>query len=428
MPSVFFTTLGCKTNHYDSDALAEACVRAGYMLAPAGREADVHVINTCTVTAASDVRGRNIIRGAVRRKGRGKVVVCGCGPKIDAQRYRRIEGVDHVMGARSEIELVDILKRHFTPSPPLFPARSEGETVQPRARAFLKIQDGCDSGCAYCIVPAARGPARSVSVDHVLTGVKKLEAQGFKEVVLTGIHIGRYGRDLKEGGTLAGLIEEMLALTDSCRIRITSLDPDEVEDGLVRLLSHPRVCRHLHLSLQSGSDAVLEMMMRRKGAAVYAERIEGLAKEVPGIAIGADIITGFPGETVAHFEETKALVERLPFAYLHVFPYSQRPGTPAATMKDQVPVAVRRSRARELLEISARKRDAFYKSRIGERLDVIIVSKRPNGEGLVKGIGDNYVPVYLCGDGLKYREIYNVEICTIEGRRRVEGVMGRHRG
>lgn len=427
MPSISFTTLGCKTNHYDSDAMAEACVRAGYMLAPAGREADVHVINTCTVTAASDVRGSNIIRGAVRRKGRSKVVVCGCGSKIDAERYRRIEGVDHVLGVRCADELIRILEAgHCEESTG---RRSDLRIdVQPRARAFLKIQDGCDGGCAYCIVPAARGPARSTPVDRVLTGVKKLEAQGFKEVILTGIHIGRYGRDLKEGGTLAGLIGEILAVTNGCRIRISSLDPDEVEDGFVRLLSHPRVCRHLHLSLQSGSDAVLEMMLRRKGVTAYAERIEALAKEVPGIAIGADIITGFPGETVADFEETRALVERLLFAYLHVFPYSPRPKTKAASMKDQVPVAVRRSRARDLLEISARKRDAFYKSRIGERLDVIIVSKKPDDEGMVQGISDNYVPIVLSGGQFEYRGIYNVEVCSVNGRRRGEGVIGRHRG
>jgi len=416
LTDVAFITLGCKTNHYDTDVMAQACAKAGLEVVPPSSQADAYVINTCAVTRAADARGRNIIRCVIRNNPDAIVIVCGCSSEVDADRYRNIEGVDYVLGVRAAEKLIPLLckegKGEVDLPHPSSPYKGEGQ--QPRARAFLKIQDGCNNRCAYCIVPHARGESRSVKPADVQNDVKKLLKAGHREIILTGVHIGQYGKDLTPQISAAGLIQKLLDETDNCRFRISSLDPDEMGDEMIKVLGHPGVCRHVHLSLQSGSDEVLEMMGRRSGMNDYEKLIQRLAVQVPGIAIGADIITGFPGETEGLFEQTVKFVERMPFAYLHVFPYSPRPMTRAATMSDQVPVPVRTQRAKRLMEISEKKRAVFYEGQLGKKAGVVIVSKRADREGRFKGISDNYLPLMIPGKGLKYREVYNVTITKFD--------------
>ncbi len=402
MTRISFTTLGCKTNHYDTGVMAKVCAAAGFEVVAHGESADVHVINTCTVTESADAQGRNLVRRVIRDNPDAIVIVCGCSSQVDGVRYKNIAGVRHVLGVRSEAKLLEVLG-----GKDLIGSRA---LMQDRARAFLKIQDGCDNRCAYCIVSFARGPSRSAPIDDVRNEADALSAAGHREIILTGVHVGRYGRDLNPRTSLPKLISDLSGSVKNCRIRVSSLDPDEIDDETVYAISTPAVCRHVHLSLQSGCDEVLEMMGRTPGAARYLKTIESLTVRIPGVAVGADIITGFPGETDEYFKKTRNFVEQAPLAYLQVFPYSRRPGTDAESMKDQIPVSVRKERAKKLLEISAAKRAAFYQSQIGKTLAAIVVTKASDKKGNLKAVSDNYVPILVPAGRLKYREIYNVEV------------------
>jgi threonylcarbamoyladenosine tRNA methylthiotransferase MtaB len=431
---IAFTTLGCKTNQYDTDVMVQVCRHAGFDIVPFEGHADVYVINTCTVTSATDAQARNIVRCATRKNPAAKIIVCGCSSQVDPERFKAIEGVSHVLGVRSADELVNILNNLESPHTPLYKRGERGdfttqdhpeplrlrsgqaykgeEMVQNRARALLKIQDGCNNRCAYCIVPFARGGEKSVPSCKVIEEFNGLLESGYREIVLTGIHIGRYGKDLTPRTSLADMLNQLLDGKNDFRIRLSSLDPDELDDKMVEILGNPRVCRHLHLSLQSGCNEVLRMMDRRAEIEAYKERIRSLAQKIPDIAIGSDIITGFPGETDKHHKETIRTMEDLPLAYLHVFPFSPRAGTKAATMPNRVSPRSTKKRTDELLQISARRRKSFYESHIGKKLACVIVSKEQE-KGIFKGMSDNYIPVNLTGDEFKYREVYNVNIAYV---------------
>lgn len=415
MTDILFTTLGCKANHYDTDVMAGACVRAGFNVVKDSGRADFCVINTCTVTGASDAQARNIVRRLIRANPGAVIIVCGCSSQVDPDTYKKIEGVHRVLGVHCTDELINILREHHLEEPPSISlragsGRSDDPVFQDRARAFLKIQDGCDRRCAYCIVSIARGKSTSVPVADVLQKRDELLGAGFKEIVLTGIHIGRFGSDLSSKTSLARLITALVDDPRDFKIRVSSLDPEEVDDEMTVALNHPKVCRHVHLSLQSGCAEVLQMMDRGGDTKKYGERIRTLAGTIDGISIGADVIAGFPKETEDHFEETKRFVEEMPFTYLHVFPFSPRPGTKAETMKNQVPERVRGERAKELKEISDRKRMNFYRSQIGEILEAVIVSKRPDRDGWLKAVSDNYIPVMVKGEDIKYKDMVSARI------------------
>lgn len=417
---IAFTTLGCKTNQYDTDVMVGACRGMGLEIVSFDDVADVYVINTCTVTHSTDIQAGNTVRRAVRRNAAARVIVCGCGAQIDPERFKAIEGVSNVLGVRAVEELLPLLckerRGEVGHDVPRLSALYKGEenARQSRARAYLKIQDGCDNRCSYCIVPFARGPSTSVPVEHVVHESMEFEMLGWREIILTGVHIGRYGRDLKPSVSLCDLISRILDQTHNCRIRLSSLDPDEIGHDLIALFSNQRICRHLHLSLQSGSDEVLTMMNRAPHIKQYSQFVTSLPSRIPGIAIGADIIAGFPGETDDHFEQTRSFVESHPFAYLHIFPYSKRPGTKAAEMPGQVPHKIIRGRAACLLKISKAKRNAFYERHIGETLDAVIVSKKRDASGTSKGVTDNYIPVHVTGSKHTYREISHVGITHVD--------------
>ncbi|MFH1874893.1 MAG: tRNA (N(6)-L-threonylcarbamoyladenosine(37)-C(2))-methylthiotransferase MtaB [Pseudomonadota bacterium] len=421
MKKIAFTTFGCKTNHYDSDLMAQACLRAGLKVVSAKEQADIYVINTCTVTAAADAQARNIVRRFVKQNPQAKIIVCGCSSELWPQEYQNIQGVDQVLGVRSVEELIKLLDSRFrgndkiggNPGDSHFRGndkpRRDDSAVQHRARAFLKIQDGCDNSCAYCIIPQARGKSRSVLSQYLETELQQLLAEGFQEIILTGIHIGRYGQDLQPKVSLPSLINKLLKQQGDFQLRLSSLDPDELNNELIELLKHPRVCRHLHLSLQSGSDEVLRLMNRKTGVAELINKLETIKKEIQGLAIGADIIVGFPRETEELFQETKTLLNRLPLSYLQVFPYSIRPGTLASTMLGQISDKIKKERAKELREISEEKKKKFYQSQVGKKVRAIVISKKPNKDGCWKVISDNYLTLFIKSKELKYKQLIYLE-------------------
>lgn len=388
-------THGCRLNQADSDAMGRALVRRGHALSHAD-DAQVVVLNTCTITHRADADARREARRWARA-GR-RVVLAGCFVDADPEAARGVEGVAALVGnaakpgiasvvgglASPEVDVpADALTRRAN-EPTWAPANGGGALATPwgRARALLKVQDGCDYRCAFCIVPSVRGASRSRTVDDIVDELRRRVDEGIPEVVLTGVHLGTYGRDLRPRGRLVALVEALLPHLGGARLRLSSVDPQEVDDELVALLARERerLCPHLHLPVQSGDEATLRRMRRGHTAARFADVVGQLADAVPGIAIGTDVIAGLPGEDADAFERTHARLAALPLSYLHVFPYSVRRGTAAATMGGQVEAGEIKRRAAKLRTLSATLASRFRCAHIGARLDVV-VHRRPGPKG-----------------------------------------------
>ena len=403
MTRVAITTLGCKINQFESAAMHELLGDSGYELVSFDQDADIYVVNTCTVTARSDAESRKLIRRTRRRNPTARIVVTGCYAQIDPDSIAAMPEVDLVIGNGEKKTLASLLAEEGAGKIHVADISREGaieplrlETHAEHTRAFLQIQNGCDAFCSYCIVPYARGRSRSVPFDESLEGVRTFARKGFQEVVLTGIHLGAFGPDLSPRRTLLDLLEAIEAEAAVPRLRLGSLEPGEVTDDLIAFLaSSSTVCPHLHIPLQSGADAVLARMNRRYTTGFFHERIERLSDAVPDIFIGMDVIAGFPGETEVEFAQTISLLEGLPLAALHVFPFSPRPGTPAALLPNRVPGAVVKERVRELLRLSERKRELFHRRFVGRELKVLLQQQRV--DGLVEGLTRNYIPVTVSG-------------------------------
>lgn len=394
-------TLGCKTNQFESAALEEQLAGAGYRMVPFEEGADLVIVNTCTVTAKTDAQSRNLIRRARRINPQARVVVTGCYAQVEPDALSRLEGVALVLGNEEKKQLLNELAAAATEETGGRATIRVGDIARvrqaeplplyhfaDRSRAFVQIQNGCDAFCSYCIIPYARGRSRSVSPEDVVHQVANLVAGGYPEVVLTGIHIGGYGRDLTPATGLTKLVRRLLAETAVGRLRLGSIEPMELEPELIEAMAAtPTICPHLHIPLQSGSDTVLQRMGRPYDTAAFRQLIATLDQRIPGIALGLDVIAGFPGETDAEHAATVALLERLPLAFLHVFPYSRRPGTPAARMTDQVPTGVIKARAAELRELGERKTTAFARRFVGRELEVVVL-----GSGR-KGLSAHYLEV-----------------------------------
>ena len=343
--TIAITTLGCKINQFESAAMTEALQQNGYSMVPFSEVADVYVINSCTVTAKTDAESRRLIRRATRMNPQARVVVTGCYAQMSADELLKLPGVNLILGNSEKKNIVgflqglgdepqavvsDISLESSGGSTPL-------ESFAEHTRAFLQVQNGCDARCAYCIVPYARGASRSVALQEALDGMATFAAKGFQEIVLTGIHLGAYGLDLAPPTDLLALIKKAEEQALVRRLRIGSVEPTEVSPELVRFMASSAItCPHLHLPLQSGSDGVLSRMNRGYDTKLFRDVVAALVAAMPDVCIGSDVIAGFPGESDAEFEETCLFIESLPLAYLHVFPFSQRPGTPAATMTPQI--------------------------------------------------------------------------------------------
>ncbi|WP_077614524.1 tRNA (N(6)-L-threonylcarbamoyladenosine(37)-C(2))-methylthiotransferase MtaB [Caenibacillus caldisaponilyticus] len=406
MPSVAFHTLGCKVNHYETEAIWQLFKKNGYERKDFEATADVYVINTCTVTNTGDKKSRQAIRRAIRKNPDAIICVTGCYAQTSPAEVMAIPGVDIVVGTQDREKMLDYIEQFRKEREPIngvsniMKARVFEEMDVPvftdRTRASLKIQEGCNNFCTFCIIPWARGLLRSRKPEAVIEQAQKLVDAGYKEIVLTGIHTAGYGEDMKDYN-FAMLLRDLEANVKGLkRLRISSIEASQVTDEVIDVINHSNViARHLHIPLQSGSDTVLKRMRRKYTTAYYAETIEKLREALPDFALTSDVIVGFPGETEEEFQETYDFVSRLKFAELHVFPYSPRTGTPAARMENQVPEDVKHERVRKMIELSNRLAREYAKKYENEVLVVIPEEpyKKDPSTGEWVGYTDNYLKV-----------------------------------
>ena len=402
MPTVSFMTLGCKVNQFETETMEGLFRRAGYETVPFGEASDVCVVNTCSVTALGEKKSRQIVRRAKRLNDRAIIAVTGCYAQLSPKELATLDGVRLVVGTKDRARIVELVEQAAREDGVLFDVgdimkADEFEDIPlyeapTRTRAFLKIQEGCENFCTFCIIPYARGPLRSRPLESVRREAKKLIDAGFKEIVLTGIHIGAYGRDLADQPTLADAAREILALGGLSRLRLGSLESVELSDELFTLFrDDSRLAKHLHLPLQAGSDAILRAMNRHYDTAEFARLLENVRRAVPDVSITTDVIVGFPGETDALFEESLDFVSRMNFAKVHVFPYSRREGTPAARMTGQLPTAVKKERVRRMEEAAEVRAQEIRERLIGRRSDVLFETTT---DGVSDGLTGGYFRVY----------------------------------
>jgi len=404
--TIAFATLGCKVNQFESEALMAVLEEKGYCPVPFGSGADITIINTCTVTHRADFDSRRMVRKALRNNPDSFIIVTGCYSQVAPETFTRMEGVRYLLGNKEKNQIPDLLplmEKDQIPSIQVGDIRNEKTFFEipvhrfhRHTRAFLKIQDGCDARCSYCIIPQARGPSRSLPPERVIEALRVLKEKDFKEVVLTGIHIGSYGWDLQPPISLEGLLRRVEVEESSRRIRLSSIEPLDFSPGLISILSQSeKVCPHLHIPIQSGDDEILRRMNRHYGRSFLHDLIRELSERIPGISIGADVIIGFPGETEERFENSHRLIDSLPFSYLHVFPFSKRKGTPGAQLPDPLDVKKIKQRADGMRELGRRKRRSFYGRFLGKELDVLVEDRRERGSGRWRGFSRNYIPVLL---------------------------------
>ena len=417
MRRVFFLTLGCKVNWYETEAMQKLFEAAGYEIADEISSASVVVVNTCTVTAVSSQKSRQMIRRAAGANKNCVLVVVGCYAQSEPDTISKIDGVDVIIGTKDRTRIVEFVESALANRGDKILRVGNVEDIGDfeelphtphRTRAFLKIEDGCNNFCAYCIIPYVRGRVRSRRLESIRAECLALKAAGYKEIVLTGIHIGAYGRDFKNKITLVDAVKTVLDAADPLRLRLGSIESAEMTDELIDLLKNDaRLCNHVHLPLQSGSDEILRAMRRPYTTKNFAELTARLVKEIPEISIGTDLIVGFPGETDEHFDETLDFIGKQPFSKIHVFPYSARAGTVAATMPNQIPPQIKKFRAARALEVSRAKSQDFSARLIGKTVDIIAETSE---RGLVDGLTKNYVRVYLPDNNIALGEVVTAKI------------------
>ena len=417
MRRVFFMTLGCKVNWYETEAMQKLFEAAGYEIADEISSASVVVVNTCTVTAVSSQKSRQMIRRAAGANKNCVLVVVGCYAQSEPETISKIDGVDVIIGTKDRTRIVEFVESALANRGDKILRVGNVEDIGDfeelphtphRTRAFLKIEDGCNNFCAYCIIPYVRGRVRSRSLESIRAECLALKAADYKEIVLTGIHIGAYGRDFKNKITLVDAVKTVLDAADPLRLRLGSIESAEMTDELIDLLKNDaRLCNHVHLPLQSGSDEILRAMRRPYTTKNFAELTARLVKEIPEISIGTDLIVGFPGETDKHFSETLEFIQAQPFSKIHVFPYSARVGTVAATLPNQIPSQVKKFRAGRALEISRAKSQKFSERLLGKTVEIIAETST---NGIVDGLTKNYVRVYTPDKNIALGEVIKVKV------------------
>ena len=397
---IAFYTLGCKVNQYETQALEQLCAQRGHTLVPFEGEADAYVVNTCTVTAVSDKKSRQVIRRCRKTAPEALVAVCGCYPQTHPGDVERL-GVDLIAGTGDRTGFVRLLEEAWDARRPISalddpfqrrvfePLPAGG--LEGRTRAMLKVEDGCVNFCSYCIIPYARGRVRSLPLEQAGEQAARLAAEGYRELVLTGIEISSWGQDLGGGASLIDLVEGVCAAAPDCRVRLGSLEPRTVtEDFCRRAAALPNLCPHFHLSMQSGCDTVLKRMNRKYDTARFSQSVELLRQHFDRPGITTDLIAGFPGETEEEFQQTLAFLRRCAFSAMHIFPYSRRPGTPAAAMPGQVPNAEKEERAHRAAAAAAEMERAYLEQWVGETLPVLFEEER---DGLWRGYTTRYTEV-----------------------------------
>ena len=435
MQKVAFHTLGCKVNLYDTESMMRLFEAAGYTIVDFKDNADVYVINTCAVTKEGARKSRQIARQAKRREPDSIVAVVGCYAQVSPDEVVQIEGVDLVVGTRARTELVQLVEQAREAKMPLncVTAMEEAEQFEElpleefkgRTRAVIKIEDGCDQYCSYCIIPYARGPVRSRKPGNAVAEVRRLVAAGVKEVVLTGIHLGAYGKDLGAEMNLVELVKMLLPIAGLERIRLSSIEITEVTDEMIQLMAQePKFCPHLHLPLQAGSDTILRLMNRPYTTGEFRQRLAEIRRYLPEIAVTTDVIVGFPGETEELFLETMQLVEESGFSKLHVFKFSPREGTPAAKMNEQVPLDIKDRRSERLRLLGESMTQNYSEKFLRRTLPVLIEEELDETTGLLTGITPNYLRVYLQEKKDELRgQIVPVELADFYGTDALIGVI-----
>lgn len=397
---VSFLTLGCRVNQSETTILEETLKENGISSVALSEKPDYCVINTCAVTAKSDYNSRQLIRRAA--KSGARVIVTGCYAHLRPESVRSMEGVYEVVDNSRKLDIVNMI------------AARDVElcySSSSHSRPYLKIQDGCNLRCSYCTVPMARGKSRSISEDDAVKRITDIESRGYNEVVLTGIHSGSYGRDLQPQSDLKHLLRRILDETSIKRIRLSSIEITEMDEELIDILTDKRICRHLHLPLQSGSERLLKLMRRSYNASYFAQMVERISRRIDNISLGSDIIIGFPGESENDFTETYDLIKGLPVAYMHIFPFSPRPGTDAALMKDRIDEITLKKRIKILGELNKMKRRSYMGAQINSPLDIIL--EEPCGEGRYAGTSGNYLKVRVSAGGYTKGSIMYVRPVSI---------------
>jgi threonylcarbamoyladenosine tRNA methylthiotransferase MtaB len=431
---VAFCTLGCKLNSYETESLRGVFHRHRYDIVAADQPADYYVINTCAVTERAEADARQLIRSVTRRNPSARVIVTGCYAQRDAETFAAMPEVALVVGNAEKTRLLQLFEKTIqTPGPGksvytshpfkdqptekfTFGAGGDIATISPFTRATIKVQDGCDDFCTFCVIPHLRGPSVSRPIEAILEHARALGSAGYKEIDLTGVHTGAYGEDLHPPITLLAMLEQLVQVEGIERIRLNSIEPATVSIELLDFIAtSPKVCKHLHICLQSGDDEILRRMRRHYDVASYEQLISNVMARMPECGLGSDMLVGFPGETEAHFERTLRVVERLPFSYLHVFSYSARPGTPAAKYPVQVHPAAIKERSRRLRELAQAKKSAFAVRFLGREVAILLEGKRDKARQRLSGLTENYLRVHVDAPEAFVNQLVPVRLVAMTG-------------
>jgi threonylcarbamoyladenosine tRNA methylthiotransferase MtaB len=437
MSKFAMTTLGCKVNQFESEAIAQYLKASGWTMVRKEEESNVHIVNTCTVTQKASAQSRQAIRKAIRSHPHARIIATGCDAQIQTEEIQKIKGVHAIIGHGDKHKIPEMILASSFPEHSPYPVticrdvlheyRFRQIPIRPngnRTRPFLKIQDGCDAFCTYCIVPYARGPSRSMPLKSVLQNIGQIERAGFHEVVLSGIHLGGYGLDLGPKTSLTDLLKSLEKLKPINRIRLSSIEPRELTDDIIKLVSESEIlCRHFHIPLQSGDDLILKKMHRPYTGAFFSDRVSKIHESIPDAAVGVDILVGFPGETELAFENTCALIQALPVTYLHIFPFSARRGTPASKFSDPVPIETIKDRCQKLRELGLYKKSIFYNKFIHKKVEVLIEGRPYGFNHLLKGMTSNYIPVFLKGQDDIKNTLVDVNIERVNDNNSLFGVI-----
>lgn len=417
------TTLGCKVNQYESAAIAQQLKNVGNHQVYDKQTADLCIINTCTVTQKAAMQSRQAVRQAIRTNPGARIIVTGCYAQTEPDAITTIEGVHHIIGHAHKHKIPEMVhlpgNNNRPPLPKVKQSRPTGHEFEPspitvfgnRTRPFLKIQDGCNALCSYCIVPYARGASRSMPVESVLQHIKQLSRAGYHEVILSGIHLGAYGRDLRPKTDLFRLLYLINKLQPIDRVRLSSIEPLELTDDIIELVAQTdQFCQHFHIPLQSGDNDVLRKMNRPYTRSLFKDLVLRINKLVPDAGIGVDVLVGFPGETEDAFDNTYSLIEDLPVTYLHVFPFSSRKGTPASKFPKKISPTIIKSRCQKMRRLGDRKKRCFYKKFIGRKIGAVMEDKKEPALGCLKGVTSNYIPVHVPWDDTYKNTLVQVKI------------------
>ncbi len=412
-------TLGCRTNQHDTAEMQTLLEQEGFSIVNGKEKADAYVINTCTVTQRSDYSSRLAVKKSLAINPEALVVFTGCYAQLNSEEASKIHGLDIVLGNADKLEIANILKKKLLNPGLPWEKSADAEIImsdihkkrifrtipvrnfQGMTKAFIKVQTGCDERCSFCTVVKARGKSVSDTRENIIYNVQQAIASGFKEITLTGINLGTWGMDRNE--TFSSLVRDIIKLSGDFRVRLSSINPMEIDSDLIRLIAETeKLCSHLHIPLQSGDETILRSMRRNYTRHQYLEVVQRTVTAIPGLGLGADVIVGFPGETEEKFENTRKLIEQLPFSYLHVFSYSLRRGTEAHQFKDDVPGNIKKQRNQNLTQLASQKALKYREKFLGQQETVLLENQRDTKSGWLKGHTGNYIPVILEGaDSLK---------------------------